>query len=242
MKLSNDLMEQINNFKLIGKNAKMFKYGLLQKKLLTDLVKWLDAGGDPFENPDAPIFIHGLNGTVISDIIMYKNDPGHVGGDQIWNNSVEAAIKAFGQICEKPLYRGVSKAELDSVIKRIDNGYTKFKRDRSTSFTTDFKHAENFAEYGGGSAIDVINQEQGIERLPGSVLTVKCSKPIFFIDEFCFYYVVALHMLGITIEDEDLEADQEFEPMGFSWTENEWIVPSSVEWKLVDKNKLIFKI
>ena len=239
MKLSSDLMEQINNFKLIGKNAKMFKYGPSQKKLLIDLVKWCKAGGDPFDNPDGTPRLRGLNNDVMAEIILYKNDPGHTTD---WDNSVEEAIKVFGQICTKPLYRGVSKAELDSITRKIDEGYTKFKRDRSTSFTTDFKHADNFAIYGGGSAIDVINQEQGIERLPGSVLTVKCSKPIFFIDEFCFYYVVALHMLGITIEDEDLEVDQEYEPMGFLWTENEWIIPASAEWKLVDKNKLIFKI
>ena len=240
MELSSDLIEQINNFKLIGKNAKMFKYGPSQKKLLIDLVKWCKAGGDPFDNPDNTPRLRGLNNDVMAEIILYKNDPGHTIN---WDNSVEEAIKVFGQICTKPLYRGVSKAELDSITKKIDEGYTKFKRDRSTSFTTDFKHADNFATYGGGSAIDDINRiEHGIERQPGAVLTVYCSKPIFFIDELSFYLVVASHMIGEVYEDKDLEADQEYEPMGVCWSENEWIIPASAEWKLVDKNKLIFKI
>lgn len=241
MKLDNDTMKKISEFKLIGKNAKWFKYGPQQKEQLIDLVKWIQDGGDPIDHPDDNIFVRGLNGEPIGDAIYYKNDPMHVGGDEYWNDSVRKLTEAFGQICRKPLYRGVSKAELDSILKQINDGCTKFKRDKSTSFSTNFRHAKNFAEYGGGSAIDRINKEHGIDRLPGAVLTVHCTKPILFLDEFCFYYCQAMRICEIYVDDEMIN-DQEYMPDGYIWSENEWIVPNYMEWRLIDKDKLIFSI
>lgn len=223
----------MNDFKLEPCAKKYFNYGSMQKQLLSDLVNWINAGADPFfdiSDDGGPDFKE-IPSEVVAYIDLYKSDPIHIGDKDIGDIAKQLISAGFGQICKKPLYRGVSKQELDGILSKINNGKTKFKRDQSTSFTTNYKIAQKFAHVGGGSIKDEISKTA---REAGAVLTVYCKKPLLYLDEFLFYYKIAWNIAGISEIDQAEAVDET--------SEEEWILPKNFIWKLVDKDKLIFEI
>lgn len=218
----------IDKFELEPDPAKYFQYGQIQKQMLTDIVQYLKAGGDPFGN--ANVKFHRLKNADVGALSMYKNDPAHVNPNTL-NKVITVLTEHYGQLCRKPLYRGVSKAEFDGILKQIRSGKTSFIRSKTTSFTTDYQHAEKFAQYGGGSIVDV-----GKKREAGAVLTVNCKKPLVYIDEWLFYFEMAFSIAGI---NNDMTQKQALED---TLLEHEWLLPKNYNWKVVDKDNLVFEI
>ena len=64
-------------------------------------------------------------------------------------------------------------------------------------------------------------------------MTVHCSKPLFFIDEFLMLWAISFNVLGLSDEEVDC---RDF------YCEHEWIMPADMRWKLVDREKLIFRV
>ena len=219
----------LKNFKLTPAAAKYIEFGNIQKQMLSDMVEYLKAGGDPFGGDDSVKF-YELDNYDVGALSLYKNDPVHVSPNRI-DKVVDVLTKHYKHICEKPLYRGVSEAELNGIMKQINSGKTTFLRDKTTSFTTSYKHAENFAQYGGGSIVDV-----GKKRKAGAVLTVYCKKPLVYVDEWIFYSCMAYNIAGI---DDCMSQKEALENTMY---ECEWLLPKNYKWKVVDKDNLVFEI
>jgi hypothetical protein len=84
--------------------------------MLFDFVKYLDATGGDIDDPTNDTKFYGLDSVSMLSFSDYKSDPIHVHPD-ILNKVVNTMIKHYKRICNKPLYRGISDAELKGILE-----------------------------------------------------------------------------------------------------------------------------
>lgn len=146
------------------------------------------------------------------DLMYYIHDDKHLGK----SNSLKEAIKFYGEINDKTLYRGCSDKELDSLLKtgKPNSAF-------ALSFSEDKKVAKQFGN---------------------NIITVKAKT----LKGFClwkFYsYYYNLVMQWCKLHNEDPE---NFIPEPDYWIETvlkekEWIFDRDTEWVCIDEDKLIF--
>lgn len=205
---------------------KLFNDDQLSKTILTDLLKWLKDGGDPFEpENDNARCGKALTNDDIACLLLWKNDPFHVSQKEM-SIAVNKAIAQYGRVCSQTLYRGIPSSVVQKIEKMIANN-KKLKLASVKSFSTSKDIAQKFTSAGVGSIAG--KKEDSI----GTIVKLHTSKKLFYIDEFEYLVKAAYFMYGLSEEDpnDELSDNQSHSTM----FELEWLVPENAEFK-IDSN------
>ena len=193
---------------------------LIKPHMFSAMYEWYKQGGGSYEDENN-IKLAGVFTNDDLEIIALMNQGGQLDNLTKEENKVtKRLIEVFGEVCNAPLYRGVSEKEKSSIL----NAKTTVLA-RPMSFSEKKEIAKDFGEY---------------------VLTVKKSSQKIF-DLSSFQINLQLSLAKFLEESEGKEAAEDsLEQVDFEMmvdeNEFEWLVPKDTKFKVIDREKLMFEI
>ena len=215
----------LKNFKLLPWLKGKIEYGPRQKKLLVELVAWLQSSGKKSANNideirevheylSANPFKNVMSTEMFTAIWDWKFSPKSATQSRIIA-AIEAAKNIVPHKCKSRLYRGISNVQLDSIVKKLKNGKTKFKLSTVQNFSESYLVAKDFAE----------SKNAFLTLLPGAEGGIN-------LDELLFYYNVAW---AIFRKDDYQTLDGEL--ADDTVAEQEWAFTPDVTFEYIGKGK-----